>query len=753
MSKWFKLAAAACGSLFILTGCPGGGTTTDKCASVMCSADKKCDPADGVCKVQTCSPACSGATPACRNGTCVQCIDDTTCSGATPLCDFTTYTCKPGTVSNPDGGSDGGVPDGGPPDAGPLVCSPKIVNVNTAGIQVGLAFSFLGTLKDAGNQMEPPMGCQALDDEGNLPSGGPDVVHEYTMPVAGDLILTTDAPGTEADTVLYTVPACVPGRAGDAGVCNDDIDPREGNFSSAIVVSNVPSGRKTTFMVDGYSANSVGPATDDYELNVIVRAYADAGIDCDTQILASRCYRGLSCSFATKKCEQGVGPTITSLKVFPTTATKRLIAFSGTDVQSDAWSLQVLALNAADAGIAGASVLLQNAYGKSAFEEAVEIDFGGFAATTANVRATLVDLGNTPGAPVTAGITALPTIPDGGVCGSVLTGNCATGAYCRPGSPGATQGLCTTPTAPVFVSANAFYAVPPAPARLAFRVTDPDMDLALAHVRYRRADGGIAIISDGGTVEEIVPLFVEGSPLVGVAPLSDVIENTTLGRASSVDVTFEDSFGLKTAPTNLALTSLPIVDAGTPCELTGFDQLCAASTLCYGASPTCQAPQTAIAAFCAAPTTIALGTPVTTTLPLGASLYEVPCAPRANGTERVFKFTTSVPTNIKFTANFPETTVIPVLYTSTMCGETVTMTGCTNGQVELDGIWRVETGTHYLFVDSYRAQQQGGTLKFLLTALPEIAAGGSCDPHRSENRCAPNLKCVPNTDYLSYSCK
>jgi hypothetical protein len=83
---------------------------------------------------------------------------------------------------------------------------------------------------------DAPMGCSTND-----PTGRPEgvVVIELTQP-AGTLVLSTEGPGTNFDTVLYLLTGC-PDTSAMALGCADDVAP--GTPTSRLVLQNVPAGR------------------------------------------------------------------------------------------------------------------------------------------------------------------------------------------------------------------------------------------------------------------------------------------------------------------------------------------------------------------------------------------------------------------------------------------------------------------------------------------------------------------------------
>jgi hypothetical protein len=103
-------------------GCQCGPGPTDLCAGVRCGNGLSCEPTTGRCGTgtttdggsgtgggqATCTPACSGATPACLAGTCVQCVTTTDCTTPGATCDGATHTCGNAATGGGSGATGGG---------------------------------------------------------------------------------------------------------------------------------------------------------------------------------------------------------------------------------------------------------------------------------------------------------------------------------------------------------------------------------------------------------------------------------------------------------------------------------------------------------------------------------------------------------------------------------------------------------------------------------------------------------------------
>jgi hypothetical protein len=711
-----KGAAMSC-ALLIMTGCTGA---TDMCAAL-------CAP-PGVCKA----------------GQCVQCIDDSSCSGRTPVCDLSTNTCSAS-------------------DAGVSTCAAeRVVNLNSDGVQDGLTLSYSGTLEGSVNQLEPPASCQ-------LPGGsGPEVAHTFSLPVKADLTFTTATPGTEVDTVLYSVASCTPGMAPPGGVCSDDVDRAGGNLGSTVSFASSDAGTTTTLVVDTFSPDAVRADAGRYQLDVVVRPQAPVDGACDPEVRLNRCPDGETCSRLKSTCEAATPPVITSLAFMSSADGSRRIAVGGADPNGDTNGCELEFLDQAGnpmqmngAGKYRAS-FSPPTLGQTTFSGAVsEVNRSLLAA--ASVRVALIDAVGLKSTVMTAPLTAAPAIAAGQACQTTgATGDCVRPTFCKVSTASALSGTCTAGTAPTLTSAAAYYGGAAFKPRVSFKATDPESDLDAVVVSYLLLDGGVALLTDGGTSEaDEVTAYLGTSTLNGYANL-DARLSAPWSLVSQLQVTLKDRTGLTSTTMTTPFEAQPIAPQGLQCDVTGVTVRCADATNVCGSNQKCMSRADAVAAACGAPTPITLGTPVTTTLPAGPDLFKA-CAGETGGPEKIFSFTTTATSDVLFTTDFPETTVDTVVYTSSNCAQPLAINACNDdrnfelGQLGSRGIARdLPAGTYFLIVDSWASSAQLGTgrVKLQVSTVPVITtAGTACDPLRELNRCGADLKCKPDPTYTAYTCR
>ncbi|MGQ0508804.1 MAG: hypothetical protein ACT4TC_26175 [Myxococcaceae bacterium] len=761
MTKLIRFGAIAGALLLGASGCGGS-----KCNPV-CGAGTVCNEEKAVCETPSsdggaaCSPACSGTTPYCLDAVCVQCEDSSQCSNTT-VCNPADHTCVDSLPA---------------PDAGPLAssCDPsRIVDIRDAGFQDGLFLSVGGDVRGRPNTTRPPTGCQTDPMADGL---GTEIVHTFTMPVAGDLILTTDSAGTRLDTVVYNLDACTGGPAPASSRCSDDIDPASGNFSSSVQFGPRDAGTTQFIVVDGFNrAASVVDGGTGYVLGVGVRPVVGAAADCDKNILLNRCAAGLSCSVSTSKCETAAAPTIPAGGGFYNINANRIrIAVPGADTNADVVAYTIEFLNSGGTPIAlnGQSSLSflfsPPVQGKTAFEVVEDFDISGITvlAAATSLRISISDLAGLSSAPSTYSRAALPTIADGSPCkANGFSGACADGSFCSSTTNNCTVGGAPTLTDAGVYSVSSTSFVP----RVVVGGTDPQGDVTDVVLRYVQADAGMVLETDGGVKEDTLELaeFLGTTTVTGVSGL----DTATLSKATQVEVKLKDATGKSSSALLVGVTPLPIIGAGASCEVLAWTNDCStAAPICRGGTPTCQTVSDSRAAACVDAEAITLatpGTPVERTFNIapGQDVFPVACSGNtpSGGPEKIFSFTTTgARTDVMFSTDDVATTVNTLLYTTETCAAQVSLTSCSDDVDAESGNFRTQSivrgfpaGTHYLFVDTWRAADQvgSGQVKLSVKVLPAIStANAACDPLLETNYCVRPLRCLPDATYTAYSCR
>ncbi|MFO0610084.1 MAG: hypothetical protein U0324_43395 [Polyangiales bacterium] len=120
------------------------------------------------------------------------------------------------------------------------------------------------------------------------------VAYRYTMRAAGNLSLTTIAPGTDAglDTIIAVLPTCSPTATEIA--CNDDT--AQGNVRSTLNTPMLMAGQTVFIVVGGYGAMGGGDTEGPFEL--LVRESQPGGMGGSCRLMAPFCDMGLQCTAA-----------------------------------------------------------------------------------------------------------------------------------------------------------------------------------------------------------------------------------------------------------------------------------------------------------------------------------------------------------------------------------------------------------------------------------------------------------------------
>ncbi|MCB9592004.1 MAG: hypothetical protein H6719_04665 [Sandaracinaceae bacterium] len=128
------------------------------------------------------------------------------------------------------------------------MCPDDSSAVSTTGMAV-----FMGTTTAAGNDLEPPAGCHAIDGGG----GSPELAFRWTAPADGTYVF--DTIGSGFDTVLYLRAGCA---ATDMEIgCNDDVS--DTDYRSRLMAT-VTSGQEVLVVVEGFSDANAG----DFVVNI-----------------------------------------------------------------------------------------------------------------------------------------------------------------------------------------------------------------------------------------------------------------------------------------------------------------------------------------------------------------------------------------------------------------------------------------------------------------------------------------------------
>jgi hypothetical protein len=161
------------------------------------------------------------------------------------------------------------------------------------------AFSYEGSTVGAPAEHDP-------DDPDCASDTGPEVAHRLTVPGAGPvrLLVSTDSPATQIDTVLYVDTACSGGR--ELG-CNDD-KPRALGGRSELSV-DVAGGDTVVVWVDSYSGEMSLPGGT-YELRLVVRPLRAAGEVCDLTGARDACPTDTVCTGTPSVCQAGQAPVL-----------------------------------------------------------------------------------------------------------------------------------------------------------------------------------------------------------------------------------------------------------------------------------------------------------------------------------------------------------------------------------------------------------------------------------------------------------
>jgi cysteine-rich repeat protein len=123
---------------------------------------------------------------------------------------------------------------------------------------------------------------------GSCGGAGFEMYHEYTMPFAGDLTISTDSAATTFDTVLYVQTTC--GGSATEIACAVGGGARPG--TSTLVLGDVSAGLTVAIIVDAVALVEVGS----YELTLTTRRILGTGEACTADVTAAaRCGTGLVC--------------------------------------------------------------------------------------------------------------------------------------------------------------------------------------------------------------------------------------------------------------------------------------------------------------------------------------------------------------------------------------------------------------------------------------------------------------------------
>ncbi len=651
----------------------------------------------------------------------------------------------------------------------PSTCVEGLVDLNDAGVQNGLFLTFTGSTTNKRNEIEPPTGCQ--DQNGGK---GPEVVHRFNLPVKADYLFTTASAATQLDTVLYQLDACMPGKAPDETACNDDIAAESQIYQSQLFVPALEAGPHYV-VVDSYDLGSSGLGK--YQLDLQIRPVVPSGSPCDGERVRNRCDDGYVCPVDGGTCAIGAPPQLDTLQYLSLSNTVVRLVMGGTDADKDVSDFIVEFLDGTgQVQTLGGRTNFPLAFdapvvGRSPFTASATLNFAGAGvALPPQVRVRLRDLSNFEGMKKTATLMAMPERAASAACDArKIVDRCAMGTACKPSAPGSETGTCTAGTAPTLSSVRAFTA-PDGSRRVSVDGTDPEGDINRLVVVLKDAAGtAVAADVDGDGMAE-TPSVISFAQFLGTTSFSGISglraalfpTGTTI---TQVGVKLRDATGLDSAEQTVAFAALPEVPADGSCDPKRWDNFCAMT------APRCEVGKCVTAAgsasvACGAAQPLTVGTPLTGALVLGADRWRAPCSDTGGSaaSEKVFSFTTTAVTDLKFTTDFPETTLDTVVYLSNACGESLTVTGCADdvdfgsNNFKSTGIVRnVQPGTHFLFVDAWTGGVPGagtGDFKLLVSELPILnASGAACDPLLLTSRCGDPLRCKPNAGYTAYSCQ
>ncbi len=649
------------------------------------------------------------------------------------------------------------------------VCSADgVVDLLDAGVSNGLLLAYAGTTKNKRNALEPPTGCQ----EDALGGGGPEVAHRLNLPVKADLLYSTGGPGTELDTVLYQVDQCTPGRAPEGSSCNDDIAPLNGVFQSTLLVPAVEPGEHFV-VVDSFDLRS--SETGSYQLDVQIRPVVGLGGRCDVNRLSSRCDDGFVCPSDAGPCETGAPPQLDALEYLNLGSSTVRLVMSGRDLNGDVqdYILELLDNLGQPIAVGGQRsfplAFDRSVQGLTAFVTSGTLNLTGLTPLPPQARVRLRDLSNFEGTKLTASLTPISDRALAAACDAKkVKDRCVTGSACKEDAPGSDGGTCAAGTAPTLTAARA-YGAPDRSRRVAVDGTDPDGDITRMVLTFKNAQGAaVALDVDGDQTAE-TPSVAGFGQVVGTTTLAAITGLRealfpTDSTVTQVSVKLRDATGLESGELTVPFNGLAQVGAGGSCDPRRWDNYCGqAAPRCDG--NVCTASATSAATACGGAQTLTVGTPVTGALILGPDRWRAPCSDTSGSaaSEKVFKFTTTQPVDLKFTTDFPETTLDTVVYLASGCAETLSVASCSDDidqatNLRSEGFVRaLPAGTHYLFVDAWTSGTAGagtGDFKLLVTELPVLTASGvACDPLLRDNRCAEPLRCRPDAAYTSFTCR
>ncbi|MGQ0508597.1 MAG: hypothetical protein ACT4TC_25135, partial [Myxococcaceae bacterium] len=508
-----------------------------------------------------------------------------------------------------------------------------------------------------------------------------------------------------------------------------------------------------------------------------VRPIVGAGGGCDPESLANRCEDGYVCPTGPKTCAVGNRPGITSLEYFNLGSSVVRIVIKGTDADGDLADFLVQFLDNVGQPIGGRVALAFDApvKGQTTFAAAGTLDFKQTQLTLPpnSIRASVRDASNTES--LEAGPVALMTLPPRTATQACdlkkLSDKCNAGTFCKETTPGGGTATCVTGATPAITGMPKAFAAPDGSRRVTVEGTDADGDITYLVLTFKNAQGAtVPLDTDGNLSPEPSPvlIFGETSGTTTFSGRSDLAKELFMSTTiTQVAVKLRDSAGLESPEVTVQISSLPSVASGGGCDTRRWDNYCADTTLvCEAGTNTCSARSSSVTAVCNAAPTLTVGTPVTGNLTLGANRWLPPtgCTQTGGGqgSEAVFKFTTTAASDLRFTTNFPETTVDTLVYIADVCAETLPVSGCADdvdfaaGNLTTDGFARnVPAGTHYVIVDSWPQGKPGigtGAFKLNVTEVPLLNAGEACDPVLRANRCSGALRCKPNAGYSAWAC-
>jgi hypothetical protein len=227
---------------------------------------------------------------------------------------------------------DAAAPDGAPDAWGADPCDPSLVR-DLDPLADGYASSLAGSTEGSGRRHT-----------GSCGGAAPQVVHSYTLPVAGDLVIDVDPRVTRWDALMFARTACADPESEVA--CNDDRLPGILRAPHAEARS-LAAGARVYVFLDGYARSDLG----DYKLDLRVRPLVGAGAQCDPEVDLVRCGEGLACRATPEdalggRCMAAHAPVLGAAAARTLNADRLRVVLDGADQDMDADRIAIELLDA-----------------------------------------------------------------------------------------------------------------------------------------------------------------------------------------------------------------------------------------------------------------------------------------------------------------------------------------------------------------------------------------------------------------------